>query len=395
MRRFIPYASTALMLLAAGCGGFTTLGDGVGTGGTANASGMGVGDNGGDTTTGGTTSTGGSGDQGGTTSTGGSGNQGGTTSTGGSGNQGGTGATGGTGTAGSGGTYNPCASAACGSTCTLCDPNDPTCVDDQLVRYCGGDGCSLNFPSCITAECTTAKECATPASCQLCADGSAACPTSDCVNGKCVTTFPTCPTPECMSDGECPISKAPCQLCPDGSTACPWARCTDGKCTSGIDTCDDSDPCKGKSCGDLCSTCPAGATCNGLALFCDENLNCQVNQPLCTAPQCKQDADCATEVCGQCAGSNDCASQVCVDGRCQFSCPTPQDPCGGCPSAELCVEQLGGPATTSSADYHCAKAPPCPVAAGASQCLCVQGEGSCKQATDSGGTYCQCDNGIR
>jgi hypothetical protein len=394
MGRFISYASTVSMLLAAGCGGFTTLGDGAGAGGTVNAAGTGMGNNGGDATTGGTT-----GMTGGMSGSSAKGGSGGTGATGGTiGMTGGTGATGGTGMAGSGGGggYAPCANKACGATCTLCDPTDPSCVEDQIVKYCDTSGdCGVNFPVCGMTECTTAMDCVTPAFCELCSDGSSACPTSDCVSGKCVTSFPTCPTPACMSDADCPVSVAPCQACPDGSTACPWAHCIAGQCASGIDACDNTDPCQGKSCGDACSTCPAGGVCNNLAQYCDENLNCQVNQPMCTAPQCKQDSDCVTDVCGQCAGSSNCASQVCVDDKCQFSCPTPpMDPCGGCPTGEMCVDQVGGPASSTTATDHCAKAPPCPVPSDGSQCLCVQGEGTCKPAIDSGNT-CLCDNGIR
>jgi hypothetical protein len=33
------------------------------------------------------------------------------------------------------------------------------------------------------------------------------------------------------------VSKVGCELCADGSSACPWARCEAGQCTAGIDRC--------------------------------------------------------------------------------------------------------------------------------------------------------------
>jgi hypothetical protein len=43
-------------------------------------------------------------------------------------------------------------------------------------------------------------------------------------------------------------------------------------------------------------------------MYCDENLECQLNQPVCTTPTCRTDADCL------------CAELLCVNGACQFQC---------------------------------------------------------------------------
>jgi hypothetical protein len=385
MKRLAPFALTAIAMLAialegVGCGGFTSIGDAAGAGGMGDAAGTGTGETGGDTATGGT----------------GASMTGGTSGKGGTGAKGGTGGTGGgmTGGTGGGGTYEPCANKACGDTCTRCDPTDRSCVEDKAVKYCDvNGGCGLNFPICENAGCKSSSDCVTLDLCEICADGSAACPTSDCVMGQCVTSFPTCPATECMADSDCPVSKAPCQTCPDGTMACPWARCEAGKCAAGIDSCGNTDPCKGLACGDLCTTCnpDAGSGCVAIAMYCDENLQCQGNMPLCGGSQCMTDDDCATDVCGMCSDGT-CASQICSSGKCTFSCPAPHmDLCGGCKSDEICVEQIGGPATTMKQEYHCDPFVPCP---SQDPCLCVQDEGKCVQMTDGGG-YCQCDNGIR
>jgi hypothetical protein len=388
MKRFAPYASLVIATIVTGCGGFTSLGDGAGAAGMGNASGSGMGDTGGGTASGGTgMSTGGTGmDTGGTgMSTGGTG-----MGTGGTGmSTGGTGmGTGGTGMGG----YQSCAGKACGAGCTLCDPNDKTCVEGKSLKYCDDSGaCGTSVPMCGgTTECTTRMDCPpSPGVCEICADGTSACSTVDCVSGKCVTTFPTCSVTECMSDGECPVSKAPCQMCADGTTACPWARCDGGKCTSGIDSCGQTYPCKGKSCGDTCSTCTGDGACPSVVMTCDENLQCQFNQPQCGVPQCKLDTDCNTDICGLCASTGGCADQVCVEGKCTFSCPPPKmDLCGGCLAAEVCVDQIGGP--PGGQGYRCVQPPLCP---NMNPCLCVQGEGTCTYHSDAGG-WCECDNGL-
>jgi hypothetical protein len=46
--------------------------------------------------------------------------------------------------------YQPCANKACGDTCQLCDPNDSTCVETAVVKYCQDDlSCDPTPPPCI------------------------------------------------------------------------------------------------------------------------------------------------------------------------------------------------------------------------------------------------------
>jgi hypothetical protein len=381
MKFFAPFASIATIALFTACSGFTEIGEGGGGAGMAAGSG---GDGG--SAVGGSSGKGGSGSSG-KPATGGSnsGATGGTGATGGSTPTGGTNATGGT-----GGGYDPCAGKACGATCMLCAPDDVDCAEDAVIKYCDAGGhCNQAFPVCSGGECETRSDCPVlDIPCDTCADGTSACPTVDCVSGTCVSAFPTCQA-ECSNEADCPISLAPCQLCEDGTSACPWARCEGGKCTTGIDTCEDTDPCAGKSCGDYCTTssCTGFVPCLAVAMFCDDNLKCQLNHPVCETDQCKVDGDCNTDICGQCPNSDDggCAAQICVDGQCTFKCP--EDPCGGCDASELCIYQVGGPGPSQG--YRCAKSPACDAV---TECACVQGEGECQAQKVDG--YCYCDNGL-
>jgi hypothetical protein len=157
----------------------------------------------------------------------------------------------------------------------------------------------------------------------------------------------------CKTDADCPVSEAACELCADGSSACPWARCDAGQCTAGIDTCP-SDPCAGKACGDICSpACPAGGICNGLVKYCDQNLSCQSTQPQCGGQTCSTDGDCPVSkiACKLCAdGSSACPWAHCVAGQCQggidtcpdecqadSDCATPSGVCTICPNDQTVV----------------------------------------------------------
>jgi len=344
-------SSVALAFLMAACGGkFTELGQEGGRGGQAGTAGMAAASAQAGEDTGGSK---GSGATGGSAD-GGTGN---TSGTGGSAT-GGTANASGTGGSAKGGTGNT--SGTSGSAGT------------------GGAMCQVD------TDCPVSK-----AACQLCADGSSACPWARCEAGQCTNGIDTCPSTECKVDADCPISKAPCQLCDDGSSACPWAKCDAGTCTAGIDHCPaPADPCAGKSCGDTCTTCTGSEPCLAVIMFCDANLSCTATQPQCGGTMCTTDMDCATDVCVTCpnAPSTSCAPQACVQGQCTANCTSP---CGACAAGTTCVYQIGGPADPGG--YRCAMQNPC---GSALRCACIVGEGTC---TDAGTTpdYCQCDNGIR
>ena len=45
--------------------------------------------------------------------------------------------------------YDPCARKSCGDLCTACDPNDPSCIETAVVKFCQPDGsCQAQAPSC-------------------------------------------------------------------------------------------------------------------------------------------------------------------------------------------------------------------------------------------------------
>jgi hypothetical protein len=182
-----------------------------------------------------------------------------------------------------------------------------TCVPQQKPGFCGGiagvpcpdgyecvddpsDNCILNQGAdcggicqpVATGGCQTDMDCPVLGlRCSACPDGSAACPSSTCVNGQCTAVMPVCPpstpcggfaglqcndgyecvddpsddcdpnnggadcpgicqpaTPRpCMSDSECPAIGAPCKQCPDGTAACPRSVCTNGQCGAVFETC--------------------------------------------------------------------------------------------------------------------------------------------------------------
>jgi hypothetical protein len=183
------------------------------------------------------------------------------------------------------------------------------------------------------------------------------------------------------------VSLAPCTLCADGSSACPWADCVNGACTNGFEVCPGTDPCSGKACGETCSLCD-GANCENASAvlgYCDAQLHCQPNEPVCEGNQCETAEDCpAVELCSQCPNSQACAERVCLDGQCAFECPPVE--CGDCPDEQICIYQIGGPGPSH---YSCAEQVVCD-APGA--CACILNQGMCAMEPVDG--YCQCDNGL-
>jgi large repetitive protein len=220
----------------------------------------------------------------GTSGTGASSGQGGGVVGGGGGSGGAAaGGSGGTATGGSGG-GDPCSGRPCGASCNAC-PAGQTCPPVEM--FCDAAGsCQRNFPVCEVPECITANDCpAVGAPCQMCADGSSACPSVECINGQCAGSFPECPPPGCSTDTDCPVSAAPCQLCPDGSAACPFAHCIEGQCVNGVESCGGYEPCAGKTCGEVCTPCdPADPGCMNaptVVMYCDAAGACGLTTPVC------------------------------------------------------------------------------------------------------------------
>ena len=258
-------------------------------------------------------------------------------------------------TAGGGGSggYQPCAGLPCGAQCSVCDPNDKTCVSDAAIHYCSTNGeCAIAYPNCgAPGKCSSDSECAVDTGpCQICTDGSYACPRAQCVGGQCVASFPGCPGGGCKTDAECPAIRAPCQQCADGSVSCPYSKCVNGSCVSGFPGCSGYQPCAGKACGASCSQCdPKDPMCAETAVlkYCDASGACTATPPNCGG-QCKTRTDCppVTDlICRTCPGGT-CAQMDCVNGSCQFACPpNPQPQCKttlDCPVREVCLPCPGG-----------------------------------------------------
>jgi hypothetical protein len=309
-----------------------------------------------------------------------------------------TGGTGGTSTmtggTGGTGTYEPCSNRACGAQCSVCPPDDMTCAADAVITYCDATGqCTPSFPMCQPTACETTMDCGViDAPCQLCVDGTTACPTIECAMGQCIMSYPTCPGQTCMGAEECPVIDAPCTMCADGTTVCPWSDCVNGVCTTGIESCGKTNPCEGKVCGDSCTPC-TGGNCAAAApivaaSYCNENLECQFNVPMCSSDKCSDDSEClAPEICMACPDTGECAQMKCLSGACQWQCTT-KDPCGGtCGMEQVCVHQLGGPGPAH--DTCAGIAPPCDAA---DICGCIAGQGMCH--TDATTGRCFCENGL-
>jgi hypothetical protein len=111
------------------------------------------------------------------------------------------------------------------------------------------------------AGCKSAGECAVPAICKLCPDGSSSCAAGACVNGQCTTTFPPCPTAGDAGTGLKWFATCGPPLCRDPATP------------TGAPICD---PNAGQAVGDACpmegATCDPGVACSG-------NLLCATKDP--------------------------------------------------------------------------------------------------------------------
>jgi hypothetical protein len=150
------------------------------------------------------------------------------------------------------------------------------------------------------------------------------------------------PDPQCKQDFDCPQPGGPCQLCPDGTTACPSVKCQGGQCVlesvqcqapscaameafgvgdckkllgfawngkdctsvTGCDCkgndcgaltgsydecifahqgCTEVSPCSGKLCGDFCSNC-TGDICPPVIEYCNIDGKCTTESPVCAFP---------------------------------------------------------------------------------------------------------------
>lgn len=182
-------------------------------------------------------------------------------------------------------------------------------------------------------ECTDPSMCAVPAVCQRCPDGTFSCAKADCIGGKCQTIFEPCNGGgtggagggQCTSNKDCVQPGAPCQLCPDGTTACPSVDCIGGKCVGSFPGC------AGGACDpSFCPTPPPNAKACCLSTSGPCGVDYLDGKGCVSAPQpggCTTDFDCPVIAsCKLCPdGSCEPISAKCVSGQCVTSygsCPT-------------------------------------------------------------------------
>jgi hypothetical protein len=268
--------------------------------------------------------------------------------------------------------------ASCGS--GGCDGFPPPCAPPPAgCDYVGG-GCVNGSWTCgelvCGNQCKSDADCSLVggAPCELCADESAACPSSKCVAGQCQLDFPSCPGGGVKPGAPCdkPGAEAPaddgCNTCvcsKDNTWACTKIACG-GECKAqdaeGIGPCDAffSYAWNGKECVGL-----SGCSCKGTD--CKNTFNtpkecqkayascgCDGFPPPCAPPpagcdyvgggcvkgswtcgelvcgnQCKSDADCpvSNQACLKCQGISTCPKAICDMGQCVNIPPSCGDSC--------------------------------------------------------------------
>lgn len=218
--------------------------------------------------------------------------------------------------------------AACGGVTSLGSGSgsDGIRADDDGVNQDEGSPCAGKPCGAPCSDCVPGEPC--PEIAQFCAE-----------DGTC-GGFPTCETQRCESDGDCEYPEGPCQLCPDGSNACPSASCVEGQCVVQAPECSGYSPCAGKGCGDPCTQCaPNDPDCFETAVLktCDSAGSCTPGQAQC-ANQCSLDSDCPLmEICKPCP-SGDCARVACIGGACGWECPASAKP--ECATARDCEPHI-------------------------------------------------------
>lgn len=216
--------------------------------------------------------------------------------------------------------WDPCGPEDCGRTCSLCDPNDPDCVETAELKVCDGEGRCVSDTGAITCDPVDP-----PSRCELKPDPGpceAAFPgwyfdpdTGTCeefIWGGCDGTLPFETLESCQAsceDGPIPSPCAgaacgtPCSLCGQDGTTPAGQSCQEpsggvcdgeGQCVSGDILCQEPEACGPNSCGDSCEICEQGQCSAGV---CDSEGACQDQfdpRPI----VCEQDDPCADKMCG-------------------------------------------------------------------------------------------------
>jgi hypothetical protein len=185
--------------------------------------------------------------------------------------------------------FDPCAGKACLDSCTLCPPDDPSCVETAVAKVCDGAGrcvaetagiacavpdpcagkacgqtcviappCSFETPPCLVP--VVAGQCDMGGSCVP--GGAVTCnAVGSCMDQACGVP---CQSMDCMMMGSCAC---------DGTGMC--ASSTTLACMPAA-----TDPCAGKACGDACD--PCGGMCgHPYAMACDPKGQCVIGAPQC------------------------------------------------------------------------------------------------------------------
>ena len=111
------------------------------------------------------------------------------------------------------GGYQPCAGKQCGDACTLCEPGDPSCVEDAVLKRCDRtNACVATTPDCRPPpscdptdvnSCGAGKACCAVGRCGPLETGEGICEDADPVTGECIRCA-------CESQpGGCPICNSP------------------------------------------------------------------------------------------------------------------------------------------------------------------------------------------
>lgn len=162
-------------------------------------------------------------------------------------------------------------------------------------------------------RCMTDAECPPPPPfCNVCDDGTPACPTPLCSDSICVIYQPSCPSaPEpvpCMTVEECPMP-----VCAEGFS-CPEAICAGGYCGHTLPT--PETPCDNAQCGDPCMA-P-----DGVSGTCDASGLCTDSEPGCEPFSCRTQDDCVVDLDAFYCGEDQASDVACLDGVCQLLCAT-------------------------------------------------------------------------
>jgi hypothetical protein len=123
------------------------------------------------------------------------------------------------------GGYQPCAGKQCGDACTLCEPGDPSCSEDAVLKTCDrSNACVATTPDCTpppscnptnVESCGAGQACCAVGRCGPIETGEGICEDADPVTGGCIRCA-------CESQpGGCPICNSPDTpiATPDGERA--------------------------------------------------------------------------------------------------------------------------------------------------------------------------------